>query len=721
MRIGRYLQRQDAPGVRASLGILVLGCVLPMAIVAAFLIVDFYERGRKQLIDSTVTQAQAAIASVDREFDSLQAALLALGTSRQLQSGDLAGFHARARDALGNLHADSIVLVDPSGALLLSTRRPYGAPLPRLPSTPLLKRIMATGRGGVSDLFPGPLAGQLIYTVGVPIRRDGSIVMTLNATATPAYLATLLAEQKLPATWRTGILDGRGKIVARSHEPDKYVGKSATPALLHSLSLRGEGSLEGRALDGLPVYTVYSRSPRTGWSVAFGIPIDELTAGLRHSLSWLIAATLAALALGLLLAWRIGGSIAHSVRALIPPALAAGSGEMPALPPLAIREARELAQAMRDAAASVRAARAHSRESEQRLMLAAQAARLGIWVRDQLRHEIWVSDTWRALFGFAPGQTLAIADVLGRIHPEDRPAAEAALAQPQGRYELEFRIVHPDGAQRWISSQGQAEYNAAGQVALVRGVSLDITARKQAELETLQKQKEITHLSRVAMLGELSGTLAHELNQPLTAILSNAQAAQRFLRQPRPDLDELREILHDIVEADERASAIIRRLRSLIGNQESVMQPLVADELLSDVLHILRADLIQHGVTLHTELAGGTLQLLADHVQLQQVLINLIVNACDAMAATPPAQRQISLRSRRHGQQWQLSVQDSGPGIPPAQLGRIFEPFFTTKSQGMGLGLSICRNIVQAHQGRLWAENGSAGGACLHLSLPELS
>lgn len=720
MRIGRYLKRQDAPGVRATLGLLVLGCVLPLAIVAAFLIVDFYERGRKQLIDSTVTKAQATIASVDREFDSLQAALLALGTSRQLQEGDLAGFHARARDALVNLHADSIVLVDPGGALLLSTRRPYGEPLPRLPSTPLLKRIMATGQGGVSDLFPGPLAGQLIYTVGVPVRRNGAIVMTLNATATPAYLAALLAEQKLPATWRTGILDSRGKIVARSHEPEKYVGKSATPALLHSLSLRGAGSLEGRALDGLPVYTVYSRSPRTGWTVAFGIPIDELTAGLRHSLGWLIAATLAALALGLLLAWRVGGAIAHSVRALIPPALAAGSGSMPPLPPLAIREARELAQAMSDAAASVRAAQAQSRESEHRLLLAAQAARLGIWVRDQLHQAIWVSDTWRTLFGFAPGDGVTIAAVLDRIHPEDRPAAEAVLAAPQGHYELEFRVVHPDGTQYWIASQGQAEYDGAGQVALVRGVSLDITARKLAELETLQKQKELTHLSRVAMLGELSGTLAHELNQPLTAILSNAQAAQRFLRQPRPDLNELREILHDIVEADERASAIIRRLRSLIGNQESVLAPLPADELLSDVLHILRADLIHHGVTVHTALAGAGLRLLADRVQLQQVLINLIVNACDAMAALPAAQRRIEIRSRRNGQQWQLAVQDSGPGIPPERLARIFEPFYTTKRQGMGLGLAICRNIVQAHQGRLWAENGPGGGACLHLSLPAL-
>ncbi|MBB3119515.1 sensor histidine kinase [Pseudoduganella violacea] len=720
MRIGRYFTRQDAPGVRATLGLLVLGCVLPLSLVAAFLIVEFYQRGRQQLIDSTVTQAQAAIAGVDREFDSLQAALQALGTSRQLMTGDLAGFHTRARDALGNLHADSIVLVDPSGKLLLSTRRAYGEPLPRLPGTPLLKRIVATGRGGVSDLFPGPLAGQLIYTVGVPIRRDGAIVMTLNATATPAHLTSLLAEQKLPATWRTAILDSRGKIVARSHEAAKYVGKSATPALLHSLSVRGEGSLEGRALDGLPVYTVYSRSPRTGWTVAFGIPTAELTAGLRHSLGWLIAGTLAALALGLLLAWRVGGGIAHSVRALIPPALAAGSGDMPELPPLAIREARELAQAMRDAAASVRTAQAQSRESEHRLTLAAQAARLGIWVRDQLRHEIWVSDTWRALFGFPPGQTLTMADVLGRIHPEDRPAAEAALVQPRGRYELEFRIHHPDGAERWISSQGQAECDSAGQVTLVRGVSLDITARKQAELDMLQKQKELTHLSRVAMLGELSGTLAHELNQPLTAILSNAQAAQRFLRQPRPDLDELRDILHDIIEADERASAIIRRLRSLIGNQESVLQPVVADELLSDVLHILRADLIHHGVTLHTDLAGGTLRLQADRVQLQQVLINLIINACDAMAATPAAQRQIAIRSRRYGKQWQLDVQDSGPGIPPTQLGRIFEPFFTTKSQGMGLGLAICRSIVQAHQGRLWAENSDGGGACLHLSLPEL-
>lgn len=191
------MQRKNVPGVRTSLAVLVVGCVLPLASVAAFLIVDFYEREQAVLTENMVSRARAVMAVVDHGFESTASALQALATSRQLHDDELKGFHARAVDILEMIHADSIVLVEPSGALLLSTRRPYGAPLPRLPGTPLLKRILKTGQPGVSDMFMGPIAGQYVYTVGVPVRRQGEIVMSLNATWTPVRLQGVLAEQKL--------------------------------------------------------------------------------------------------------------------------------------------------------------------------------------------------------------------------------------------------------------------------------------------------------------------------------------------------------------------------------------------------------------------------------------------------------------------------------------------------------------------------------------------
>ena len=713
---------QQARGVRASLAALVIACILPVASVAAVIIVGFYHRERAQLIDSTVARAHTMITAVEHDFSNTKVALSALGTSRMLSLGDLQGFHARAMEALTNLHADSILVLDTNGRMLMSTRRPYGAALPMLASTPLLRRILADGKPGVSDLFTGPLNQALIYTVAVPIRRDGRIVMTLNATATTTQLAHVIAEQRLPPSWRASVVDTGGRVVARSHDIERYAGQRLSDDQLRPAAAAPEGSFETRTLDGIDVLVVFSRSPLSGWTAYLGIPLHELNAGLRSTVAWLIGATLAALALGLALAWLMGGRITRSVQALIPPALAIGEGGVPVIPALHFREAQELGQALRNAGASVREARAASQESAQRLALAADAARLGIWIRDLRQQTIWVSDQWRALFGFTGEQQVALADLLDRVHVDDRAHVaqtldSARLGAP--RYEIEYRIVRPDGTLRWIGSQGSAENDSSGRPVLVRGVSLDITARKLAELDAQQKQKEVTHLSRLAVLGELSGALAHELNQPLTAILSNAQAARRFMAQQPPDLVEVTEILDDIIAEDERAGAVIQRLRRLFDNHDTPRAPVHLHQLADGVIHLLRNDLINHGMVVRTDFAAGDDLTNADAVQLQQVLINLLMNACDAMAGVTPAQAMIVVRTAADGPgAVRLSVIDAGSGIADADLARIFEPFYTTKARGMGLGLSICRNIVAAHQGRLWAENNRGGGASVHLRLP---
>ena len=722
MRPSFILKWKQAPSARTSLVALVVACILPVASVAALLIVRFYRNEQAQLISNTVSRARTIIAAVDHDFDSTEIALRALGTARMLADGDLQGFHTRAVDVLGNLHADSILVLDSDGKMLLSTRRPYGQPLPAPSSTPLLRHILASGQPGVSDLFTGPLDQQLLYVVGVPVRRDGRIVMTLDATATPAQLAHVLAEQKLPPSWRASVADSSGRLVARSHEIDKYAGKRVNDDLLRRVAAADEGGFETRSLDGIEVFVVFSRSPTSRWTAFLGIPIKELNAGLRATMATLVAATLAALAAGITLAWLIGGRITRSVQALVPLALAIGSDDTPAMPPLHFQEAHELGLALRDAGASMRQVRADSQESEQRLALAANAAHLGIWIRDLKRQEIWISDPWRALFGFSADQHVVLADLLARVHADDRAAVQrtldnALLGVP--RYDMEYRIVLPDGSLRWIGSHGAVEADADGRPALVRGVSLDITQRKLAELDVQHKQKEVTHLSRLAVLGELSGALAHELNQPLTAILSNAQAAQRFLERQPPDLVEVGEILRDIVDEDKRAGEVIQRLRRLFGKGDTPHALVDLNVLARDVIRLLRNDLINHGIAVRTELTADAAIASADAVQLQQVLINLLMNACDAMAGVAPDLAVIVVRSAPAGADAiQLSVIDSGSGIPADALARIFDPFYTTKERGMGLGLSICRNIVAAHHGQLWAENNPQGGASVHLRLP---
>src|SRR5882672_4422836 len=247
---------------------------------------------------------------------------------------------------------------------------------------------------------------------------------------------------------------------------------------------------------------------------------------------------------------------------------------------------------------------------------------------------------------------------------------------------------------------------------------IDITARRRVEAETAQQRNELAHLSRVAMLGELSGSLAHELNQPLAAILSNAQAAQRILGRGAGNIDEILEILKDIVADDKRAGEVIKRLRTLFRKEEVRYRALEVNDVALDVLKMMRSDLLNRDVAVRTELAAGLPQVDGDPVQLQQVLLNLVMNGCDAMDGVP-GERRLTLRTAAAaGGEIEVSVTDRGRGIPPADLQRIFEPFVSTKTEGMGLGLAVCRTIVAAHAGRLWAANNRDGGASFHFTLP---
>jgi two-component system sensor kinase FixL len=230
---------------------------------------------------------------------------------------------------------------------------------------------------------------------------------------------------------------------------------------------------------------------------------------------------------------------------------------------------------------------------------------------------------------------------------------------------------------------------------------------------------ELAHTARVSTMGELAASVAHELNQPLGAILANAEAAELFLQQDPPALDELRAILADIRKDDERAGEVIRRMRALLRKRELERQPLDINSLVEDVLQMVSGDAALRGVSLAADLGPVLPQVSGDRVHLQQVLLNLILNGMDAMAGQPRERRRISVRTRLGADgRVELAVIDSGPGIEPDRLPRLFEPFYTTKPNGMGMGLSIARTIVQAHHGRIWAENNASGGAVFRIALP---
>lgn len=361
-------------------------------------------------------------------------------------------------------------------------------------------------------------------------------------------------------------------------------------------------------------------------------------------------------------------------------------------------------------------------ETELRLDLASEAAGLGLWVWEIRQDEIWISEPGRKLSGVASAERLDFSRFVDTIHPDDREpvreAVAAALANG-GDYRAEYRVVAADTPPRWMVARGKTEFTADGQPLRMRGVSVDISARKQVERELHSSRGELVHLSRVNLLGELSGSLAHELNQPLASILSNAQAAQRYLSRELPDLDEVREILADIVSEDQRAGELICRLRLLMTKGEIQWQLLDLNEVVREVIKLVGSDLANHGVILESRLAPGLEAIRGDRVQLQQVVLNLVMNASDAMAGNAPEDRRLTVRTWSTGNAGiGIEISDLGRGLPDGGVVRVFERFFTTKPYGLGLGLSVCHTIVAAHGGTIGAANRAGRGATFHCIFP---
>jgi C4-dicarboxylate-specific signal transduction histidine kinase len=332
----------------------------------------------------------------------------------------------------------------------------------------------------------------------------------------------------------------------------------------------------------------------------------------------------------------------------------------------------------------------------------------------------WATEHCRKMFEIPANEPMTVASLLARIHPEDREAAGKALqSRSPGMMDAEFRVTLPDGGIRWIAARGHLAKIDGGSSSRLSGSFADITLRKTAEAEAELQRAELAHLTRVSVLGQLSGAIAHELNQPLTAILANAQAAQDLLRRPNPDLDEVGGALEDIVADDRRAGEVIRRLLGMLRKKDGKSEAVDLNEVVLSTLKLLKGETVARRITVEKGLADDLPAVLGDPVQLQQVLINVVVNAMDALDAVPPPGRRIAIRTTvlRSGSV-EVSVQDSGPGLSADDSRRALDPFFTTKLHGLGLGLPICSTIIGRHGGVFALENGERGGARAAFTLP---
>ena len=362
-----------------------------------------------------------------------------------------------------------------------------------------------------------------------------------------------------------------------------------------------------------------------------------------------------------------------------------------------------------------------TRESEERISFAAASSNVGLWQYEFATGTFWATDYCRPLFGLSPSEPLTLDGLVSRIHPNDSPTASAALASAISRaipLDVEFRVQDGDEV-RWISVQARPVAGDDGKPTAMSGAFGDVTSRKLTEADADVQRQEIAHLMRVSMLGELSGGLAHELTQPLTAILSNAQAGKLLLAKGNKSLSEIGNIFDDIIAEDERAGEVINRLRGMLKKGDVKHETIDMNDLIASTLRLLHSELIDRRMSVSFDNVPNLPAVHGDPVQLQQTLLNLLMNAMDATENVPPARRRISVSAATTDDGGvEVHIYDRGTGLPPLREHEVFQPFFTTKKRGLGLGLSICTSIVKLHGGTLSLQNNVREGASAVFRLP---
>ncbi len=720
--------------IRVLLLSLVLSCLLPGVIGIGALLYRMYRDDQAQTQANAVQMARSMTNTVDAELAQARAVALALATSTQLAASDLAGFHKRARELLGTEGiGENVVLSDADGQQVLNTLRPLGQALYRHGDPSLSTRAFDAARPRVSDLFVSNTTGLPIVAVDVPVTSEGRVRYGLSLVLAPKYLGSILHKLKLPGDWVSSISDRSGTIVARSIQPERFVGSKVNPELLRRLAGPPEGAFETVTKEGVPALLAFSRSPTTGWTVAIAIPAQSLAAPWLQTMLQLGLGATALFAVGGAIAWRQGGRVSRSVDGLKDAALAMAAGQPVPTPQLHFAEAERAAQAIAQSARNLgdrdRALQVvHEALLDRKAQLteAQRMALLGSWYRDAKGGVVTVSDSMRLVFGHdalhpfcEPHESAYLAGARVQL----RSAAQGTLDTGLG-CSLELQALRADGAEVWVEARTETARSAAGAIVGLRGTVQDITTRKQAEEAKLALQKlgdenrQILTANRVK--SEFLANMSHELRTPLNAIIGFAELLHSGAADQDPAKRRL--FLGHIGSSGRHLLQLINDVLDLAkvesGKFEFFPEPVEIGALMKECCDVLHTVIQRQRIELRIEIEAELGPLVVDPVRLKQALYNYLSNA---LKFTPAGGR-IRLRALAEGQtRFRIEVEDNGIGIAAADLPRLFNDFeqlsvgHTKLHGGTGLGLALTRRLVQAQGGNVGVHSVQGLGSVFSL------
>jgi PAS domain S-box-containing protein len=696
-RFGKQRQRT----VRFRLTCLVLACVLPIWAGGGILVYHLYQQ-RRALMETRVLETTRALSMVvDQQFATMQARATALATSPFLASSNLKAFYKQAQTLLQNYPTYDVVLFDANGRPSLNTRIPFGTPMPPRRNSDVMRKVFATGKPGITNLYKGERTGRYVFGVEVPVFKDGRVVYDALIAVHADDFEKVFSQQHIPPEWPAAILDANNVLVSRSRFPERYVGRVATPVLLKRMAEVVEGTVETPDQEGTEVVSSFHRSTTSGWSVSIGVPKAVILADVWQWLKWLIGGIVLLSTVAIALAVLLARRMARSIQALTAPAIALGGGEAVEIGQLDLKEANEVGQSL------VKASQLLQQRTEERDRLAEQrqlalnAAKMGWWHYDPVKQiETWDS-RYKEIFAVS-GDEGSYHQILARLHPDDRPEMwakiEAALnpAEPKP-YFAQYRINLLDGSQRWVEAHGIASFEGEGagrRATSFLGTVEDITERKLADEALLRSEK-------LASMGRMAATIAHEINNPLAAVTNSLFLAESVENLP----ESARQYLET---ADEELKRVAHITRQSLGFYRESTSPTLtsATGILESSVDLLKSKIkAKHAVV--EKQWDDDVQITAVAGELRQVFSNLLANSLDAVEEKGI----IKLRVTANNRSVRVTIADNGKGIGAATLPHIFEPLFTTKeATGSGLGLWVCKQIIEKHQGSVRVRSSTNGG-----------